>query len=361
MIRIEDEQDYLIHLIYCSIHGKEPIEIPKSLSIKKVFEHAKRHEVAQLAYDAASIVLDSNMLKLWKEAYMHAVVRETEQNTAYQEVMKAFNEADIQTLEVQGTVTKQYYPKPYLRMMSDIDIIIAKDTIDKAGKILQRLGYEIQKNEYKSQLDAKRGNIYFEFHTHYFDGSDKEEYELPEPFSEVPLTPLTMYKLHLLHTIKHLHNKGIGIRRIVDLYYIEERLKPKANIEEVDNTLKKAGLYNKKEKLIAISNYWFNDGPFPKGAEKIIEEIKASGNHGTQEILFKHEINARSDQSKIGYFLSLVFAPKERICMAYPECEGWPLIICWAYRIFKIVTVKEKRDYMKRFIKKLKDVKVKNK
>lgn len=354
------EYDYLIHLIRCAIHGTVPENIPDGFSFEKVLEYGRVHEVANIAFLAVQkmqILPDQKIMDSWRQEYWKAVKRDVAQNKARGEILGALHSHGIYTIEVQGTVVKRYYPQSHLRMMSDIDFIVPSDKFDELEGIMQDIGYITEVTHDGKEIDAVKNNVVVELHTEFFDSKRSVYKILNHPFSHTTayddftaVVPDTVFYLfHLLHTIKHaIEYKGIGIRRIVDIYYLENELKDKADFGYIDGVLKENGLYEIKMKLLAVKDHWFNGIESEIDVADFEKEILGAGNHGSHELYFKNKfVNERAEGKhfvKIRYFLSFMFPKKDEIYSAYPFCKkhNYPIVLCWIHRwIFSIFNAKK--------------------
>lgn len=369
-----NENEYLIHLLNCAIHNTVPQDVPENISLEKVFFIGKAHEVANIAYLAITRVdspVPDDILKVWKEYYYTAIKRDAAQKKARYDIINALHSHGIYTLEVQGTVVKKYYPQSHLRMMSDLDIIIPRDKLAEAEEIMQSIGYQTEYTYNKTELHAAKDILYIELHTEFFsDDANPIVYNvLNNPFSSATLnedytatvTDTIFYLFHWLHTIKHATEfMGVGIRRIIDLYYLENALKDKADFSYIDSILKDNGLYEIKADLLAVKEHWFS-GSTPKSDVLVLEkEIFESGNHGTEEIFYRHKFKDEQEKGKhfvkFRFFLAFIFPPKEDIYGAYPFCKehNYPIALCWIHRWIFSVFNKKKYKSVKRLFKRLK-------
>lgn len=359
-MEIKNENDYLVYLIDCALHGKVPKPAEPDISLKKVFEAGKLHEVANVAYTALCRLEkqpEEDISKEWYEYYLLAVKRDALQKKASAEILEALHEKGIYTLEVQGTKVKKYYPESHLRMMSDIDIIIPPEKLTAAFEIMEKLGYETVFAHNDTEVQASKGSIFVELHSEFFPEYRNVSKALSDPFGRALLhddfsaevTDTDFYLFHLLHTIKHADEfMGVGIRRIIDLYYLEEAMKGKADFEYIDRTLKENGFIKTKEKLISVKNHWFCGGEASPKIIRYEKEILSSGNHGTEEILNKNSFAKEHSEGKrfvkLRYVMRFLFPPKEDIYKAYPVCEKrhYPAVLCHLHRAFASVFDKKK-------------------
>lgn len=351
-----NEYDYLLHLIQSALHSTVPENIPDSLSFEKVLEYGIIHEVANIAFPAVeklSKVPDEVVFGRWRGEYWKAVKRDIAQKNAREEVLAALHSHGIYTLEVQGTVVKKYYPQAHLRMMSDIDFIIPAEKLDEAGGIMQGLGYKTKSPD-DTEIDAFRGNIVVELHTEFFDKPSFTREALTDPYSHAvcgenytaTVSDTVFYLYHLLHTIKHCGNMGSGIRRIIDLYYLENALGGKVDYDYIDSVLKKHGFYEIKQQLLSVKDHWFNGKEPETDISEFEKEILESGNHGKEENFYRHKFARDKEEGKhfikLRFILRFFFPSKEEIYHAHPFCKKhrYPIVLCWLHRGLMILNPK---------------------
>lgn len=345
-----NEYKYLIHLLSCALNNEQPEDIPENLSLEKVFEYGKIHEVANIAFLAVKRLKtppSPELLKEWNEYYWKAIQRDTVQKNTRAEVIDALHSNGIYTLEVQGTVVKKYYPQSHLRMMTDIDIIVPGDKLKELPQIMREIGYTSEFLHNNTEIHSKKNQMLIEFHSEFFDSEQNVYNALNNPFARTTLngdyiaslSDTDFYLFHLLHTLKHATEwHGIGIRRIVDLFYLEKVMPEKADYNYIDEVLKANGLYEIKVKLLALKDMWFNSTEPEADLSELEAEILQAGNHGKEDIYYKHKfIKEQSDGKrfvKFKYLLSFLFPNKSLVYAAHPFCEKhhFPAVLCWLFR-----------------------------
>ncbi len=354
-----NEYQYLIHLLDTALHGTKPKEVPQNICLDTVLEYAKMHEVANIAYISVKKLtsLPEDTKKRWRQEYLKAVKRDIMQQQGAQEILSALHSHGIYTLEVQGTVVKRYYPQSHLRMMSDLDFIIPTEKLYEAQDIMHNIGYETKITHENTEIFATKNQLYIELHTEFFDVNQSVYEVINHPFSYTSLhddysatvSDTVFYLFHLLHTIKHATEfMGVGIRRIVDLYYLENALKDKADFSYIDGVLKEFNLYDIKTKLIDVKNSWFCGIEPSTDISALEKEILESGSQGVDEIyyrnIFKRERAKGKHFVKVRYIFGFIFPKKEDIYNHYPFCKKhrFPIVLCWIHRwIFSVFNKKK--------------------
>ena len=352
-MKINDAYDYLIHLIACAIHKETPQPLPDGIDYAQVLSCAVRHDVSGFAYLGimkADIKPDAAILDRWKQRYLLGINRNSEQEDARNNILAELHAQGIATLEVQGTKVKQYYPSPDLRMMSDIDIIIEKEHIPTAEKILKALGYRTTRQG-DFEIDGHKKDIYIEIHTDFFPESHKYAEIINKPFKfatvnddyTAAVSDTVFWSYHLLHCLKHYTGKGIGLRRLLDLYFLAPKIAETADMEYINELLSKNGLAEDVKDLLAIAGFFFDGKETDRNISDAVAVIKSAGTHGNMQLYYSNKFKAMKDEGKhfvkLRYFLSLVFPKKESIYKAYPFCKEhhYPYALAWLHRAIRIL------------------------
>ena len=343
-----NEYEYLLHLLRCTLEGSVPQPVPDGLSMEKVLDIGIFHEVANVAFPAVRrlpVPPEESLFVRWQQEYAKAVKRDLLQSNARAELINALHAHGIYTLELQGTVVKQYYPQRHLRMMSDIDVIVPFEKLEEAGSVLQSLGYSTNSPD-DIEIDGAKGNIHVEIHTEFFDHVSDTRVALSQPFSYVEygenytatVSDTVFYLFHLLHTIKHCGQKGSGLRRILDLYYLEDAMRDRVDHAYIDSVLREYGFYETKQQLLAVKDHWFKGIEPTEDLSEFETDILESGNHGTEQKWYQHKFARERAEGghfvKLKYVLGFFCPKKESIYRDYPFCEKYrlPTVLCWIYR-----------------------------
>lgn len=381
MKKFKDEYDYLLHLVRCVIHNKQPEEIPAYLSFKKIFEYAVSHEIANIAFlsiEKLNKKPTSDLYNKWLLKYNQSISRDINQSYARQEILEEFKKAKIRSLEVQGTKIKEIYPKPEYRTMSDIDFIIDYSNLDKAKDIMLSLGYKCRFID-GVELDAYRApNIFVEIHTEFFSKNSRFCGYMDKPFTNTiesvecscETNPDVFYLYSILHIAKHYFNKGCGIRRVLDVYFLKHKYNKLIDKEYLDEKYKEAGILQLAIDLHLLAEYWFGNEQINKDLTVIEKHFKDSEVHGSMDIKISNRLSKYNlqweKQTKIRYLLKRIFPDINFMCSAYPIVKKnkyllYPVLL--VYRILNcffsgrlttiyaelkaVIKAKFKKDYFK--------------
>lgn len=210
-----------------------------------ISEELKKHAIFPLAADAVinSSISDSERLEIYKAVannikYFHRIM------AAQTKVIALLKENDIPSAIMKGAAAAQYYPKPELRQMGDIDIIVLPEDYEKAFGLLCAFGYH---NE-QSLDDPDRRHIGFrtkdgleiELHRYFSTSKNTEQNSILDNWLydqlgcvrqvdvcgyTVPVFPSLENGLILLGHINQHLSSGLGLRQIIDwFFYVQSEL-----------------------------------------------------------------------------------------------------------------------------------------
>ncbi len=369
MCEFLDECDYLIHLVRCAIRNEQPQELPEAFLFERVYECGVYHHVANIAFYSVEKLAkqpEQPLYAKWEACRNRAIIRDINQSYAAEEIRNALQADGIRALEVQGTKIKPLYPQPEWRTMSDIDFIIDFDNLPRARAVLESLGYECRDSR-GVEVDAFRPpNINIEMHTAYFPEVVDFHNIMRPPFASVEETGeydiSEFYIYNMLHIAKHYGTGGCGIRRVLDVYYLNKNHGQKIDREYVRSVLERAKVADLVEELAAIAKRWFGEEQPDTGRSDVERYIVQSGLHGNRlnelDNRLKRTFDGTVRFAKIKYLLRRFFGTKEKLYKAYPVLERHKILypFCWLHRAFRALHPR-KMKRLTREVKKVMDTK----
>ncbi len=355
MAMYDREFQYLIHLVRCAIHDITPSELPDGVLFDSVYKLGSAQGVANIAYHSVKKLEhgpDEQLLRKWGIKESSAVVTEMNQTFAADEIRSAFKESGIDVKEVQGTVIRKLYPRPEFRTMSDLDFIIKPDDLEAAREILESLGYECKPGKGLEVNGFRAPNIYVELHTEYFPEDSDYHKAIGDPFGESDLLPNEeLYVYSVLHTAKHYSYAGCGIRRVLDIYLLNEKFGDIHKNDRVRELLADAGAFDFLEAVSEIGDCFFGETErIPDDRHlPMIEKLVRSKIHGTSENKIEGKLQRTKDKGKGGvklrYVLSRIFPDRDTMVHNYPVLKKWGILMpfCAVHRWIKAIAKNRKR------------------
>lgn len=224
-MKLTTTQVALLEAIKASLFGTEP-NYPVDTVWDEVVKEAKAQTV--LGIISPFIPVKDVSVEMGKATYMRILFEQDK-------LIKLLDANDIPCVILKGSAAVQYYPKPYLRAMGDIDILVTRDRFEEAVEILESNGYIYDHNKdenghmlaYERNIVYKKNGIVIELHHHFssegFDmddileqSIDKREYRELDGY-KIPVLPDIENGLVLLgHINQHMMGCDLGLRQIID-------------------------------------------------------------------------------------------------------------------------------------------------
>ena len=336
-----------------------------------VFEEADAHNVTALIFPTLKDLyqyndIDKDLISNWKRASLICGINQIMHIKQMTKVFENFREANIPVIALKGLVIRELYPHPEFRSMSDADILVHKDDIEKAETILTNLGYYKDSSiEIHSTYDHKNHlsidlhwTLVNELHIKTVADFDKTLWTNTRTVTMNGLPILTLsleYELlHLLlHMASHMIKSGFGLRQLCDVVLFIENEKNQINWKYF---FEKVRLYHLEKLTITIFivckelfnmelpkeddiNY-FN---YNHHIDFLINEIFASGVFGKRDyirsnstkILQENYNNDENSTKEINFIISFLFPSPKKLNIKYSYAKKYPFLIvfAWIHRI----------------------------
>lgn len=349
---------YLTSLMASSIRDESPSAPFEGIDWSFIIKLAEKHNVLLMIAPALKkLNLPPDAAKLFKSLYNFYVARLTRQNIEASVVMSNLESENIRYLKMKGSHIKEYYPNELMRSFTDVDLLIDEDNREKAGRVLESLGYELKSSiDYHDEYEKDSFYIY-ELHTKVVSNQDKYKSVFDNPFDKAvaeknglccKLKSEYLY-LHLFfHLYKHFTQSGCGIRFFADFLVFKEYVKD-ADFDFIFSVLKKykmTGFYNTLENLMA---YFFDGKPTDEATEKIASYIFTSSTTGD----WRHGMANYNILQKLKYFAEIWFPSAKALESRYTVLKKAPVLLpfCWIRRGFSVLFIK--RTSLKSHIKEI--------
>ncbi len=319
--------------------------------LNEVYTFSKAQDVAHIiAAEMLSqkTITNQEIGALFKKQQILAVYRYERMHQEYTDICRALDEAGIPYMPLKGAVMCQYYPEPWMRTSSDIDILVKPKDIPAATEALvSKLCYQNKgTNEHDVQLLAPSG-VHLELHF-----ATVEDYRLPaankvlETIWTEHAVPLTgqcyamsdemFYFYHIAHMAKHFQEGGCGIRFFIDMWLLNHRIK--YNRAQRDALLKKGELFEFAHNMERLSEIWFGEQFHDEITKRIESFILNGGLYGSKDN--KMATTHVKKNGRFGYAMYLIFRPYHELKgtyrilykhkWLYPFCQmhRWVSLLC---------------------------------
>lgn len=354
-------KDAFIYLLVCaSKNEKVNTEYIEDVSLDDIYTIASFHKVAALIGYALSNSQITH--KKFTETIARSMKRQALFEIERKKIIDFLKSNDIPFMLLKGVIIEKYYPKTYLREMTDNDIFFDYHYLNKVTDYFIKNGYTQYNTDEIAVLQGcysfhKEPVYNFEMHTKLF--SDNLFKELNDYYGDVfskldkkenyeyEFNINDLYIFFTLHEYKHYNYAGTGLRGFVDNYLIRTKLKDELDFVYIDNELKKIGAYEFEKMRNSIVDKIFCD-PFDysldENEEKLFADYLTSGVYGTDkhltERILKRELNKSRYESeklkRIDYLFRCFTGSKEIYEKKYPVLSKHKVFmpVCFVLRFF---------------------------
>lgn len=320
----------------------EKYMITSQIDLENLYSLACRHNMSNYLYDSTlENKYPKDLAEKIKQDYQKQIVRDTNYGIEINNILKLFEKNNIKSLVLKGIVIKELYNKPYMRKMADIDILVEQQSMNKVKKIMENLNYKLECQGYVHDTYFKSPIFNVEIHqrlmpeyNEYFDNILNKSILYLDYKNIYQMGNEDLYVYYIWHLAKHFKGGGIGVRDILDIYFLNEKYKDIFNKNKIDNLLKDLELDRFEYTLKKISYKWF-DGENDINSEDVEQYILDSGSYGTEKHVVQNKIMANNG-NKVRYVISLFFPSLDVMKKIYPILNKFPILLPFTW-ILKLV------------------------
>ncbi len=356
---------YTSELVNATFTNRKPNSLPKELSMPEIIGVAIKGQMPYLLFNSLIKVVDDNeYIGAIKNYLISSTMKTFTQVFAAKEITETFEKNGIRHQILKGTIMKNIYPSPEMREMSDIDLVVYDESLDRAAKIMEEMGYENHGLVKHHMIFSKGAKLLVEVHWCLFDANagKKQHLYFKDNFRaklkegtqytyEFSLEDFYVYMIS--HMAKHFFETGCGIRNLVDIYVYINKYGETMNKEYLDKELNECGIFDFEKNMRNLAFIWLDNEEFDTFNENLFEYMVESGIYGKRENgiwsqLAKETSNGRANAKIHFYFPSINFM-KEK----YPWLEKAPFLlpIGWVIRGVTGISQKEAREHRENFEK----------
>ena len=248
-------------------------------------------------------------------------------------ISQIFEDAGISFIPLKGSVIRNYYPKPEMRISCDTDILIHPEDLERAGELLcSKLNYKFEhKGSHDVAYESESG-AELELHFRLFenDGIEKDildrvwDYAVPcDGYAyRLELRPEFFVFYHIFHMAKHIRNGGCGLRPFLDLWIIENKFP--YDKEKLSKLLCEAGLERFFEVAHKTAMMWYGTQESDDMTELLEEYIFNAGIYGNFENMAA--VSVVRSGGKVKALMGRIFLPHKLLKHQFPVLEKYPVL-----------------------------------
>ncbi|MBQ4091145.1 MAG: nucleotidyltransferase family protein [Clostridia bacterium] len=336
----------MMTLLVSAVDASQMPEVRSATSdsgvVGEALELAEAQDLAQVvAYSlkkSGALPKDNTGDKL-NRSLMLAAYRHEGQAYEIERVSAAFEECGIDFALLKGAVIKNYYPEPFLRTMSDVDILVKEQQLERAEAVLcDKLGYTVRERGPHDVSLFSAGGVHIELHFCLMDeqsigilGDDaakliSDAWQTARLLSgsahSYSLSKEVFYAFHLLHMAKHILNGGCGVKPFLDTYILSKRGVPKLSGER---------LVAFERGVMKLCSVWFGGAEGDEFTASLENYVLSGGVYGNEEQ--RVVVGQSAKGGRAAYLCSRIFLPYSELKFRYPVLKKHK----WLTPIFQIV------------------------
>lgn len=328
---MDNVSEKLIEILRAELTGTDDADI-SSLSkeeLDRVYLLACKHNVFTMVGDYMFCHGFESDQILWDMANAQDKIKSMDKAMA--DVKKALTEARIPFLPLKGIQLRKLYPRPWMRLAGDIDILIHEEDKEALTTVMcDKLFYQYKHYENEDHFVTPDG-VEFDVAAEIFgpaaidqDGSiykDLWEYAQPETEGsfQYVLTDSMNYVHDVIHMTRHLRSNGCGINHIIDLWVLNHSVCVGNDyIQSRKRLLKEKNIEKAEIELLKIAEKWFSGDN--NNASPLLEEYILSGEANGSNI--NYAIIRLGKENKLHYYFTRIFVPYNELCLTFPTLKN---------------------------------------
>lgn len=356
-------RQYTSELIKATFENRKPNPIPDGITLDELINVAIKGQLPYLLLNSLlKISAESGKADLMKSILVQSTMKTFVQVFAAKEITEAFEKNGIRHQMLKGTIMKNIYPSPEMREMSDIDLVVYDESLDRAAKILEEMGYTNHGLIKHHMIFTKGNQLMIEVHWCLFDANtDKKQHiyfrdnfnavqkEGTEHTYDFSIEDFYIYMIS--HMAKHFFETGCGIRNLVDIYIFIGKYGNELDRDYLKKELTTCGIFDFEKNMRKLAFIWLDDEECEPFFENLFEYMVDSGIYGKAEngiwSQLAKETSEKNSSVKLHYYFPSIKFMREK----YPWLEKMPFLlpVSWIFRGVSGVTNKLARDHRNKF------------
>jgi len=300
--------------------------------------HIVGQGLKKLEYDPENPTFQNCYLKTRQAIFRYARIAHD-----YEQICAVLEKAQLRYLPLKGSVLRDWYPEPWMRTSSDIDILVAESDLYRAAETLvQQLHFtQGAKGHHDiSMVSPNKTHLELHFTVDNMDHSNQEQEVLLQVWKEATpmdgaqygckLSDEMFYFYHITHMAKHLQDAECGIRPFLDLWILNHRVPHNRGAREA--LLEKGGMLQFAQAAQSLSEVWFSNAA-PSPLTQRLEAFVLQ--HGTDASKANYvALKQRKQGGRLRFLLNRIFPPFQTMSYYYPvlQKKPWLLPVCMVRR-----------------------------
>lgn len=348
--------NYLIDLVRTAVLGEPVPPPPQECSPVELGALIHRQHLTNLVYPTVMKTPELKALQRQLERdYLIQIPKVTNQELEIQKWLDAAEAKGLDCIPLKGFLLRKLYPSPISRSMTDLDVLIRDMDRTDVRQWMESLGYEAEDTNELSHHDnfKKEPWMYMELHFHLMKprpGRDELERKVWEHASPMPgrkhiyqMSIEDFYIFHLLHLHKHFTSRGVGLKGVIDIYYILKAYGKDLNRDYLNRELTALRIHKFAAYMEKLSRILLGNEPADSDSCLVADYMADCGIFGSaqhSQVIELAQIGSKHTATKkLRYLLRRLFPGVPHMRKIFPSVKRFPWLLpaYWIARFWRLL------------------------
>jgi len=313
--------------------------------LKQLFLLSKWHDLAHIvcaALEKNRLLPQCEVGNKFSKQMMMAVYRYQQLNYESERIFKTLEEAKIPYLPLKGTIIRRYYPEPWLRTSCDIDVLVHESDLVRSIELLvSTLSYEDKTLNYHDASLYTQTGFHLELHYSVQEDLKNADLLLADAWNYALPVSDGSYRYQFrddfflfyffAHASKHFLSGGCGVRPLIDLYLLRQKMPYDA--VALETLLKKGGIQQFANAMEKLGEVWFGQAEADKNIAAMGKFVLSGGVYG--HFGNRISVGRAMKGSDFRYMLSRLWMPYRLLKIKYPVLKRhkWLFLAAQVWRL----------------------------
>ena len=329
----------LLRHIVCGEHLDTSLKAQLSQeTLAALFRLAAPHDLLHLAgrgLEALGMDSSQPMAQKFHTHTRQAIFRYARLDLDLERICAVLEREHISYIPLKGSVLRQWYPEPWMRTSSDIDILIKREDLETTRSLLEeKLRFSIgHRSDHDISLFSPSGT-HLELH---FSVESLEPVNAEQPILsniwqyataaegsyQHHLSDDMFYFYHIAHMAKHFLVAECGIRPILDLWILNHRVIHNRSTRTA--LLQRGKLLPFAQAAEALADVWFSCAEPSSVTEQLERYILQLGSQEAKNSAVA--VGQQKTGGKLRFLWNKIFPSFSRMAAYYPSLKKYPWLL----------------------------------
>jgi len=316
-----------------SLKWKQDISPEVLMQLYQIAAKQDQTHVVALALKKNKLLGDDQISAVFARSLRMALFRHETLNYTQNQIYEVLEEEKIAYVPLKGAVIRDFYPEAWMRTSGDIDILVREEDVERAKEsLIAKLNYRVVKNNYHDIAMVSPNNQLLELHFKILENEEKIDRMLGKVWDYVSPVEEGKFRYEMTneyllfhsyaHMLYHFINGGCGIRYVIDIWILEQKLDFDA--KKLDEMLKVCEMNAFVAYARKLARVWFEGESHDRETSRMQMYIIEAGLFGDTES--KVKARKTKTEGKGRYLLQRIFIPYKEFCSSYPALEKYPIL-----------------------------------